>query len=82
MIRDGDPCLASWREKVEKRIGKEAWDRYPEIRSLLALIEYRMEDVAEGFQYGLLRLFIFDTLYGKKAVTRAAAGVLSPALWV
>ena len=72
---------SSWREKVERRIGKDLREKHAEIGPLLSLIEYRMEDEAEGFEYGLLRLFIFDTLYGKKAVTRTAAGIISPLLW-
>lgn len=81
VTREWDSSQESWRGKVEKRIGKELREKYPEIGPLLSLIEYRMEDVAEGFQYGLLRLFIFDTLYGKKTVTRLAAGMISPLLW-
>ena len=74
----------TWRERTEARIGKELRDRHPDLQPLLDLIEYRMEDVdaADDYRYGLSRLFLFDTLYGKKGSTRAIAGLISPALWI
>ena len=80
-VRDGAPGLKSWREKTEKRIGKDLAEKHPAAEPLLALIEYRMEDAADDFRYGLSRLFLFDTLYGKKKKTRMIAGALAPLLW-
>lgn len=77
-----DPCPKSWREKTEKSIGKNLREKYSEIGTLLDLITYRMEDIGEDYRYALSRLLAFDTLYGKKALTRLAAGLLAPVLWM
>ena len=80
-IREGDPCLKTRREKVEELIGKELSEKHRAIEALLDLIDYRMEDLGNNYRYGISRMFVFDTLYGKKAVTRIIARVLSPVLW-
>lgn len=67
--------------KDEKTLRSQA-EEFPNIKALLALIDYRMEDAAGNLQYGLSRLFLHDTLYGKKAATRALAGLLTPVLWL
>ena len=72
----------SWRQKTEQRIGKNFRDGFPQIQPLLDLIEYRMEDAVDDYEYGLSRLFLLDTLHGKKASTRLVAGFLTPVLWV
>ena len=73
----------TWRERTEARIGRDLRDRYRNLQPLLDLIEYRMEDVdaADDYRYGLSRLFLLDTLYGKKATTRAVADLICPLLW-
>ena len=67
--------------KDEKTLRSQA-EEFPNIEALLALIDYRMEDAAGNLQYGLSRLFLHDTLYGKKAATRALAELLTPVLWL
>ena len=78
---EADPCDRSRRENVIELIGEDLWEKAEGAEALLLLIDYRMKDAAGDHQYGISRLFIFDALYGKKPLTRFAAGILTPALW-
>ena len=78
---EADPCDRSRRENVIELIGEDLWKKAEGAEALLLLIDYRMKDAAGDHQYGISRLFIFDALYGKKPLTRFAAGILTPALW-
>ena len=78
---EADPCDRSRRENVRELLGGDLWEKAQEAEALLSLIDYRMKDEAGNSQYGISRLFLFDTLYGKKPLTRFIAGILTPALW-
>lgn len=72
------------RERIEKRIGKDLAQKYRDIEPLLALLEYRYRKETEkdgNWAFGLIWVFFFDTLHGKKAVSRIAAAMLAPVLW-
>ena len=69
------------RAKLEARLGKDLAEKYRGIGALLALIDGRMEVSAGDTETGLQRLFVFDTLRGKKAVSRAAFTLATPILW-
>ena len=73
--------LESRWDLVTSRIGTAAAEKHRNIAALLMLADYRMEDM-EDLTYGLSRMFLYDTLYGKKPSTRAIAGALSPLLWL
>ena len=74
--------FVSFREKAETRIGSERLQRYGELEPLLELAEYRLESATDNCEQGLVRLFDFDALYGKKRITKAAMTAAAPALWV
>lgn len=80
-IRETDPCDRSRRENVTELIGEDLWKKAEGAEALLLLIDYRMKDAAGNHAYGISRLLLYDTLYGKKPATRLAAGILTPALW-
>ena len=69
------------RAKLEARLGKDLAKKYRGIEAPLALIDSRMEVSAGDAETGLQRLFVFDTLRGKKAVSRAVLGLATPVLW-
>ena len=69
------------RGRIDEILGRDLFNEFREIEALLELIDYRMETAAGNTQYALLRLFNFDTLFGKKTSTQAIAKILSPALW-
>ena len=69
------------RAKLEARLGKDLAEQYREIEAPLALIDSRMEVSAGDVETGLQRLFVFDTLRGKKAVSRAVLALAAPVLW-
>ena len=72
------------RERIENRIGKDLAQRYRDIEALTALLDYRYKKGLEqknDWTFGLIWVFFFDTLHGKKAVSRIAAAVIAPALW-
>jgi len=69
-------------ERLSEYIGQDLVEKYPKIEPLLDLIDYRMVDAADDYRYAYLRLFIYDSLHGKKAATIIIAGMISPVLWV
>ena len=72
------------RERIEKRIGKELAQKYRDIEALTALLDYRYKkglEQKDDWTFGLIWVFFFDTLHGKKAVSRIAAAVIAPVLW-
>ena len=72
------------RERIENRIGKKLALKYRDIEALLALLDYRFKKGVErddDLEFGLIWVFFFDTLHGKKAVSRIIAAVLSPVQW-
>ena len=69
------------RAKLEARLGKDLAEKYRGIEAPLALIDSRMEVSAGEVGNGLQRLFVFDTLQGKKAVSRAVLGLAATVLW-
>ncbi len=75
----------SFRERIEKRIGKTLAEKYADIAALLALLDYRfrkdVEEEKNDWAYGLIWVFFFDSLHGKKPLTRVFAAVLAPVLW-
>ena len=71
----------SYREKVELRLGKERAEKYRAMEPFLQLAEYRLESAKDDAEQGLVRLFDFDSMHGKKPLTRAALGALAPVLW-
>ena len=78
-----DSSLSS-RERIEKRLGKELALKYRDLEPLLALLEYRYQEETESggdCTYGLTRIFFFDTLHGKKIITRIFGTVIAPVLW-
>ena len=72
------------RERIENRIGKELAQKYRDIEALLALLDYRFKKGVErdnDLEFGLIWVFFFDTLHGKKAASRIIAGILAPVQW-
>ena len=69
------------RGRVEEILGKELTEEFRGIEALIHLIDYRMVDAVDDCNYACRRMFQFDSLMGKKAKTRAVAGVLSPVIW-
>ena len=69
-------------DRVAEILGEELLNEFHDIEALLDLIDYRMEDAAGNYHYAYLRLFIYDTLHGKKGKTRAIVAMISPVLWV
>jgi len=69
-------------DRVEEILGKDLLDEFRNIEALLDLIDYRMVDAADNYRYAYLRLFLHDTLHGKKASTRMITSVVSPVLWL
>ena len=69
------------RAKLEARRGKDLAEKYRGIEAPLALIDSRMEVSSGEVGNGLQRLFVFDTLQGKKAVSRAVLGLAATVLW-
>ncbi len=73
--------FVSFREKAETRIGSERLQRYGELEPLLELAEYRLESAMDNCEQGLVRLFDFDSLHGKKPATQKVIRALAPVLW-
>ena len=71
----------SFRDKVKARIGEDRARRYGEITAVLALAEYRLEQVRDDCDFGITCLLDYDALFGKKQATRAVFSVLAPVLW-
>ena len=69
-------------DRVEEILGKDLLDEFRNIEALLDLIDYRMVDAADNYRYAYLRLFLHDTLHGKKAATKAVTSAISPILWL
>ena len=73
--------FVSYREKVELRLGKERAEKYRSLEPFLQLAEYRLESEKDDVEQGLIRLFDFDTLHGKKPATQKVIRTLAPVLW-
>lgn len=73
--------FVSYREKVELRLGKERAEKYRSLEPFLQLAEYRLESEKDDVEQGLIRLFDFDTLHGKKPATQKIIRTLAPVLW-
>ncbi len=77
-------ALLTAEERIERRIGKDLALKYKDIETLLALLEYRFQEEREAnhdCKAGLILVFFFDTLQGKKAATRLFGAVAAPVLW-
>lgn len=72
----------SYRDKVRMRIGAENAERYKGMEALLALAEYRLESERDHCEQGITRMLQYDTLFGKKEVTKAVLGMVAPVLWI
>ena len=68
-------------KRVTETLGEELLNEFHDIEALLDLIDYRMYDAAANYRYAYLRLFIHDTLHGKRASTRVITSLISPVLW-
>lgn len=68
-------------DRVAEILGEDLLEEFREIEALLHLIDYRMVDTAEDYRYAFLRLFLFDSLHGKKTKTKIITSILSPMLW-
>ena len=71
----------SYREKTELRLGKARAEKYRALEPFLQLAEYRLESAKDDVEQGLIRLFDFDSLHGKKPATQKVIQALSPVLW-
>ena len=72
------------RERIENRIGKNLAEKYRDIEALTALLDYRYKkglEQKDDWTFALIWIFFFDTLHGKKAVSRIAAATIAPVLW-
>lgn len=73
--------FVSYREKTELRLGKERAEKYRAMEPLLQLAEYRLESAKDDAEQGLIRLFDFDSLHGKKPATQKMIRAFAPVLW-
>lgn len=73
--------FVSYREKVELRLGKARAEKYRALEPFLQLAEYRLESAKDDLEQGLIRLFDFDSLHGKKTATQKVIRALAPVLW-